>query len=290
MKIEHILEQVSGAQNEDYLISDGDIHGVFRWCHQPGRGRFEHGRSGGLLAASIAGEAFLRNHAPLAQLVSRPTKRSGRAWRSASSMCRGGARLWSASAAVVRCALGRGMVSDRGRPSRLCRQGRRLQSCGPPSGPRLRDPTNDQGARPLPSRRPRANRNGAPGDERDYGVLNGEDAAEDFFRSGLEPLDNIRSVLLSTGRPGPAQCRARSVQDFSGRGAPGPSVGAGRPAAPTCGPSRPTDPDIETLSALQAARRHRRYRDSSLPVACLPGPACRPPRSWRRCCPSRKAR
>ena len=36
------------------------------------------------------------------------------------------------------------------------------------------------------------------GMNRDYGVLNGEREAEDFFLTGLEPADDVRAVLLFT--------------------------------------------------------------------------------------------
>lgn len=79
MRIEYILEQGSGAQNEDYLIMDGDIHGVFDGATSLDGAVFEHGRTGGLLAASIAGEAFRGNHEPLLWLD---------AWANAAANCR----------------------------------------------------------------------------------------------------------------------------------------------------------------------------------------------------------
>ena len=68
MKVEQILEQGSGAQNEDYLIMDHNIFGVFDGATSLTDACFEEGKSGGCMASSIAGQVFLHNHHPLVRL------------------------------------------------------------------------------------------------------------------------------------------------------------------------------------------------------------------------------
>lgn len=216
MKIEHILEQGSGAQNEDYLISDGDIHGVFDGATSLDGAVFEHGRSGGLLAASIAGEAFLRNHAPLAQLGVQANEaiRSGMEKRQVDVSRR--CSLWSASAAVVRLRAGAVEWFQTGDAQ--------VVFVDKDGGFKVaaRRPDHDYATLLMIKERGRFHpavraqiETVRRGMNRDYGVLNGEDAAEDFFRSGLEPLDNIRSVLLSTDGLDLPNAAPAPFKDFS---------------------------------------------------------------------------
>ena len=102
MKIEHILEQGSGAGNEDYLIMDRGLFGVFDGSTSLDGARYENGQSGGALASSIAGQVFLRNNASLFSLG----VEANSAIRTRMQSCRVDLScrrsLWSTSAAVVR--------------------------------------------------------------------------------------------------------------------------------------------------------------------------------------------
>jgi hypothetical protein len=199
MRIEHILEQGSGARNEDYLISDGDIHGVFDGATSLDGAVFEHGRTGGLLAASIAGEAFRGNHEPLVRLGARANAgiRSGMEERQVDVSRR--CSLWSASAAVVRLRDGAVEWFQTGDAQVVFVDksgGFKVAARRPDHDYATLQMIKERG-RFHPDVRARIE-TVRQGMNRDYGVLNGEDAAEGFFRTGLEPLDNIRTVLLFT--------------------------------------------------------------------------------------------
>ncbi|MBE1424499.1 serine/threonine protein phosphatase PrpC [Desulfomicrobium macestii] len=216
MKIEHILEQGSGAQNEDYLIMDNNIFGVFDGATSLTGACFEEGKSGGCMASSIAGQVFLRNHHPLVRLGAEANDsiraRMERSQIDLSRRC----GLWSTSAAVVR--LGDGEIEwfqtgdsqvvfvDRDGGYKVAA---RREDHDYPTLSMIRERGRSH---PEVQRLVETIRQGM---NRDYGVLNGEREAERFFRTGTEPTCNIKTVLLFTDGldvPCPAP---KKYKDFS---------------------------------------------------------------------------
>jgi hypothetical protein len=199
MHIEHILQQGSGERNEDYLIMDRGIYGVFDGATSLDGTCFEGGASGGALASSIAGETFLRNHHALVRLGADANEsireRMERCRVDVSRRC----GLWSTSAAVVR-------LTDEG--IEWFRTGdAQIVFVGRDGGFTVAGGRDDHDYPTLCMIRDRGRHHPAvhglietvrQGMNREYGVLNGEREAEDFFLSGLQPARDVGSVLLFT--------------------------------------------------------------------------------------------
>ena len=216
IEVEYILEQGSGALNEDYLIMDHNIFGVFDGATSLTGACFEDGKSGGCMASSIAGQVFLRNHHPLVRLGAEAND----CIRAQMEECRVDLSqrcgLWSTSAAVVRLRdeeiewfqTGDSQVVFIGRDGGYKVAARRDDHDYP-----TLDMIRERGRfHPEVQKLVERVRQGM---NRDYGVLNGEREAEDFFRTGVEPRRNIKTVLLFTDGldlpcPTPAKCK-----DFS---------------------------------------------------------------------------
>jgi len=199
MKVEHILEQGSGARNEDYLIMDHNIFGVFDGATSLTDVCYEEGKSGGCMASSIAGQVFLRNHHPLVKLGTEAND----SIRTRMEHCRINLSqrcgLWSTSAAVVRLKDDEIEWFQTGDAQVVFID----RDCGYKVAARREDhdyPTlnmiREKGRfHPEVQRMVETVRQGM---NRNYGVLNGEPEAEDFFRTGVEPCRNIKTVLLFT--------------------------------------------------------------------------------------------
>ena len=198
-RIEHILEQGSGARNEDCLIMDGAVFGVFDGATSLGGAPLPDGASGGALASAIAGRTFLRNGHPLHSLGIQANEaiRTGMESRGVDITQRLG--LWSSSAAVVRLREGvmEWFVTGDCQVVFVDRDGRyrvaaEREDHDYPTLCMIRERGRFH---PEVTAMIEAVREGM---NRDYGVLNGERAAADFFRTGMEPLDNVKSVLVFT--------------------------------------------------------------------------------------------
>jgi serine/threonine protein phosphatase PrpC len=216
MKVEQILEQGSGAQNEDYLIMDHNIFGVFDGATSLTDACFEEGKSGGCMASSIAGQVFLRNHHPLVRLGAEANYsiRAGmeRSQIDLSRRC----GLWSTSAAVVRLRDGEIEWFQTGDSQ--------VVFVGKDGGYKVAARREDHDYPTLSMIRERGRFHPAvqrmvetirQGMNRDYGVLNGEWEAERFFRAGTVPACDIKTVLLFTDGldvPCPAP---KKYKDFS---------------------------------------------------------------------------
>lgn len=197
--VEHLLEQGSGTRNEDYLIMDGSIFGVFDGATSLGDACFENGASGGALASSIAGQTFLRNHHPLFRLgvEANDAIRAGMKSCQVDLSCRIG--LWSTSAAVVRIRDGAIEWFQTGDSQVVF-----VERDG---GFKVAAGIEDHDYPTLCKIRERGRfhpevlsciETVREGMNRDYGVLNGEREAMEFFRTGAVPAEKVKSVLLFT--------------------------------------------------------------------------------------------
>lgn len=204
MKIETILEKGSARLNEDTLVAQGNIFGVFDGATSLNKTVFEKEKTGGFIASSAARSVFATNHFPLKALAHTANQSIYR------HMVRHGVdltrkeNLWSTSAAVVRI------------------QGNTLEWVQTGDAQIIliyQDDTHEV----LVDREdhdydtlclwPARNKAGSSGTDTrifeqirkkraemnlTYGVLNGEPHAMDFLNHGRKSLDQVNTVLLFT--------------------------------------------------------------------------------------------
>ncbi|EMS81404.1 hypothetical protein [Desulfotignum phosphitoxidans] len=204
MKIETILEKGSARLNEDTLVAQGNLFGVFDGATSLNKTVFEKEKTGGLIASSAARSVFATNHFPLKALAHTANHSIHQ------HMVRHGVdltrkeNLWSTSAAVVRIRDNtlewvqtgdaqiiliyhdntHEVVVDREDHDydTLC-----LWPARKKTGPCGMDARISQQIR-----KKRAEMNLT------YGVLNGEPHAMDFLHHGRKSLDQVNTVLLFT--------------------------------------------------------------------------------------------
>jgi Protein phosphatase 2C len=201
---ETLVQKGSGAVNEDVLLCDGNLFGVFDGATSLARDNLPPGSTGGLLAARIAANAFRTGGSDLshsAELANRQINAAARVHGIAD-----GERhlLWSTSAAVVRieadhahyCQIGDSLillVLDDGQYRLLTPETDHdletlMQWKQLPWSPGLTIGT--ELAEQIKKVRLQMNRG--------YGVLNGEPTALDFITCGRVALDGVASILLFT--------------------------------------------------------------------------------------------
>jgi serine/threonine protein phosphatase PrpC len=226
-QVETLLEKGSGHLNEDVLLNDGTLYGVFDGATSLVRDTLPEGLSGGFIAARIAADAFSHNARtrPLSSCAEMANSMIGLFLRAHGVQADQRHRLWSTSAAVVRL---RSSSFD------YCQIGDSLIFCLYENGSYRQltpDTNHDQRtlclwkkANPMPGAtihdtlaeeilKVRLQMNSA------YGVLNGEPEAMPFLRCGRESLDGVQSILLFTDGLFPPQedpCAETDWQEFIG--------------------------------------------------------------------------
>jgi hypothetical protein len=95
------LEKGSGEFNEDVLLEEGDLLGVFDGATSLDKRRFQEGLTGGLLAARTAAQSFQGNRCPLDQLAKEANQNIQNAQLNESIGLNERHKLWSTSLAVV---------------------------------------------------------------------------------------------------------------------------------------------------------------------------------------------
>ena len=223
---EYILERGSSSLNEDSLVMDQNIFGVFDGATSLDHRTFENGKTGGLIASDTARSVFAGNHYPLKSLAKTANTEI------LNQMVRHGVDVskkqnrWSTSAAVIRVLNGKIEWVQTGdaviiliynnhthkvlveqedldhdtlalwkshvhkNPARAAKQGIQRLLMGQIQKTRLKMNTH-------------------------YGVLNGEKAAELFLNHGFESLDNVREILLFTDGLSLPRTTPEKVKDFS---------------------------------------------------------------------------
>ena len=204
MKFEYILEKGSGKLNEDHLIAEGNIFGVFDGATSLDQKTFENGKTGGFLASSAARSVFIKNHFPLVELAKGANKAIYHRMLDHGVDLTRKENLWSTSAAVIRIKdnmlewvqTGDAYIilmfndnthkvlveQDDHDYETLCLWPAKQKHC-------------TSGAETLLAEQIRKKRGEM---NLTYGVLNGEDKACDFLHHGRESLDQVREVLLFT--------------------------------------------------------------------------------------------
>jgi Protein phosphatase 2C len=203
-KVSSLLEKGSGRLNEDVLLVEDDLFGVFDGATSLDKRRFQNGLTGGLLAARAAALCFQEDRSPLDQLA----KAANRTIHLAQLQANIGAderhKLWSTSLAVVRlhgrrleyCQTGDALILVIFHDGSykvitpeidIDRETLRLWKELPETGDaHIHDVLADQ------IHKVRLAMNVS------YGVLNGEPEAMNFIRHGHEDLTGVGDILLFT--------------------------------------------------------------------------------------------
>ena len=220
METQYILEKGTAKTNEDCLVIQDNIFGVFDGATSLTGRTFHQGKTGGEIAAQTASSVFSQNHYPLRHLACQANREI------MTQMLRNGVNisrqedLWSTSAAVVRIqnknlewvqagdaviilvyndgshkvlveredhdyetlTLWKDLVQDKADDKHVgLTEGNIEQGLAA-----LRQTLNSQ------IKKVRSEMNIT------YGVLNGEPRAEEFLNQGVESLDQVMDILLFT--------------------------------------------------------------------------------------------
>ncbi|HKK91115.1 MAG TPA: hypothetical protein VJ936_06930, partial [Desulfobacteraceae bacterium] len=204
MKCETILEKGSSSLNEDNLIVNGNLFGVFDGATSLDKTLFEKGKTGGFLASFAARSVFKTNHFPLVKLADGANQAIYSRMLHHDVDLTQKENLWSTSAAVIRIQnrtlewvqtgdayiilifhdnTHKVLVEQADHDyETLCLWKARGKNGPSGTDTRLVDQI----------RKKRAEMN------RTYGVLNGDPQAMDFLNHGRESLDQVKTVLLFT--------------------------------------------------------------------------------------------
>lgn len=204
MDTEHILEKGSGRINEDALVMEENLFGVFDGATSLDRALFDGCKTGGMIASATACSVFAKNGFPLARLARMANQEIGETMR-----CHGvdgAAResLWSTSAAAVRVEdqalewVQAGDASivliykDRSHKVLVEQEDHDYETLSIWKQMASDSPVTIGEALAEQIKMTRQGMN------RSYGVLNGECQAEGFIHSGVEPLDRVTDILVFT--------------------------------------------------------------------------------------------
>ena len=204
LKVEHILEKGSGFVNEDALVIEKNLFGVFDGATSLDNVFFEKRKTGGMIASFSACSVFSKNHFPLIELARSANRAIFDEMICHGVNCSAREKLWSTSAAVIRIKereiewiqTGDSYIiiiyeddsykvfteKDDQDFETLSMWKCMAECCSRPIGEALSEQ--------IKKIRSEMNRS--------YGVLNGEKEAEKFLRSGIEPLENVKQILLFT--------------------------------------------------------------------------------------------
>jgi hypothetical protein len=203
-KVSSLLEKGSGEINEDVLLEEGNLLGVFDGATSLDKRRFQGGLTGGLLAARTAAQSFRGGRSSLDRLVEEANRGIQNAQVNESIGMDERHKLWSTSLAVVHldgnrleyCQTGDALIliifkdgnykvitPDIDIDRDTLQLWKEMQTA-----PDVR--IHEVLAEQIHKIRLEMNIS--------YGVLNGEPEALDFIRHGYEDLTDVRDILLFT--------------------------------------------------------------------------------------------
>lgn len=245
LKIDHILEKGTGPVNEDRILLDQHLFGVFDGATSladpadPAGSTEDHILpstaslpTGGARAASIARDVFARNHFPLPRLAGQANTAIRQAMNACGISEECAAQVWSTSAAVVRIKKDTAEWFKTGDSQILViyEDGDheilgRFPDHDYPSLSMMKKMQDNTLDNPVLRRQVLSVRQGM---NRTYGVLNGDDRARKFFSSGTISLADVRTILLFTDGlslpcedPAPEREYTRLVRSFKSLGLAG---------------------------------------------------------------------
>lgn len=221
VSLQTILEKGTARLNEDFLIIEDNLFGVFDGATSLDRKTLGNDQTGGLIAAQTAGDIFRRNNSSLMSLAGQANDEIMRQMLDHGVDVSRRENLWSTSAAVIRLKndslewvqAGDAVILliyddnsykvlvDRDDQDyetlslyrRLLSQHIREQEL-----PEEYDPVQMLNIEEIKEAMTSQIRKVRLGMNVTYGVLNGEKAAEDFFYGGEETLDRVNHILLFT--------------------------------------------------------------------------------------------
>jgi len=204
MQVDFILEQGTGAINEDFYLIQKNLFGVFDGATSLTDTVYENGHTGGFLASNIAGMSFLENNASLRVLAEKANIGIANAMLKSGVNLEQRENIWCTSAAVVRVHESRFewiqtgdclilAIFEDGTHEVLI-QGfdhdyetlRLWKEISEKSDDTLMSAMKDQ------IKKVRSQMNIT------YGVLNGESEAMNFLKQGEKSLQGIKNILLFT--------------------------------------------------------------------------------------------
>ncbi len=200
IKTEHIIEKGSGQFNEDSLILGDNIFGVFDGASSLNTNLFENGQTGGMIAAQTASQEFSKNHFPLYQLGIRANQAIQTKMINQNLDMAQRHNLWSTSVAVIR-------IDDAGLEWFQTGDAQILVFYDDGSFRVLADRKDHDYETLAMFKAKKFKFNAEIKNQikkvriqmnRSYGVLNGEPEALDFTQKGVEPLEDVTSILLFT--------------------------------------------------------------------------------------------
>lgn len=202
MKIEHIFNV--GSSNEDsYLIKD-NLFAVFDGFNSLDRFKDENGTTGGLIAATIAKNIFSRNQGSLKSLAIEANRKIQEKMLDSKIDTKNKNSLWGTIFAAVRIkndsfewtqlADSLILIIFKDKSYKLLTKdfdhGGKVLTIWKKFAVQKKENIRELMAEPLAKLRVKTNEA--------YGVLNGEEAAENFLKTGKEKLQNINHILLFT--------------------------------------------------------------------------------------------
>ncbi len=226
IEIQTILEKGTAIQNEDFLVIQDNILGVFDGATSLNGQKFGQEGTGGNIASRTAGAVFKKNHFPLNQLACQANDAIMAQMVSNGVDTSKKENLWSTSAAVVRVknqslewiqsgdaviiliyedGSHRVLVDREDHDHETLALWKNLVRTHLPGTGKAQGPL-PQGHQAAPQQVIDLMRGKLAGQIRKirsemnitYGVLNGEKAAEAFLHHGEEPLDRVAHVLIFT--------------------------------------------------------------------------------------------
>ena len=243
IEIQTILEKGTAIQNEDFLVIQDNILGVFDGATSLNRQKFGRDRTGGTIASRTAGAVFKMNHFPLNQLACQANDAIMAQMVSNGVDTSKKENLWCTSAAVVRLkdqslewvqtgdaviifiyedGSHKVMVDRKDHDHEtltlwkelvrthlpVAEKAHRFQEDGHQADrQQVIDLMRGKMARQISKVRSGMNIT--------YGVLNGEKAAEAFLNQGEEPLDRVAHVLIFTDGLSIPQPEPEPHKDFT---------------------------------------------------------------------------
>ncbi len=202
LKVEHILEKGSSRVNEDSLIMEKNLFGVFDGATSLDNADFDDMKTGGLIAASTAGQVFSQNHYPLSRLGKSANNAILAKMKIHNVRLNRPSSRWSTSAAVVRILENRLewlqtgdsyillIYDDNSHRVLVDQEDHDFETLC-----MIKEEENKTFSNPAIKAQVDKIRSGM---NKTYGVLNGDPGAEKFMRTGFVSLEGVQTILLFT--------------------------------------------------------------------------------------------
>ncbi|MCF6246412.1 MAG: protein phosphatase 2C domain-containing protein [Desulfobacula sp.] len=226
MITEHIIENGSGNTNEDALILENSIYGVFDGATSLDSQTFENGKTGGQIASATARSVFSRNCHPLDKLAQSANMEILNQMHKHGVDISAKENLWSTSAAVIRIKkdmlewvqTGDAVIvliyKDKSHKVLVVQEDLDHETLTMWKKLAKKDvaTAGKKGIHKLLQRQIKKIRAGM---NKTYGVLNGEKEADHFLNHGIESLDQVASILLFTDGLSLPQKTPAKFKDFA---------------------------------------------------------------------------